>query len=400
MSLLPLFDNRTLHLCQMLVATAFALVFFGVHRTHPGLRGVRTVAFSFLLGAPAAFLLSSRDLLPYSAVLLFVAICFAFGAFTLLYNGILHFLGSTLPTYPVLIAGILTIAVSAYSQLHQNVLPPIIAISFTMGLIRGLIAIELFRHAEGRNTLRLFSLSMAVFALMSFYRSLQMLLHGGPADYLQRDSLQTFSLAASVFLTCLTGLFFLLMCNRQIVAMIRNESEQDHLSGALNRRGIELRLDIEFRRVYRGGEPFSIALIDVDHFKAINDSVGHAAGDAVILGVATTISDHLRVTDSLGRFGGDEFLLLLPQTPCHAAQIVVDRLAQFVQFSVPSEAGRPVTLSIGLAEAIPSDSPATLLARADKALYDAKRAGRNCSRALLDESQHQALEIQTPLLVS
>jgi diguanylate cyclase (GGDEF)-like protein len=400
MSLISWFDNRTLFACQTLLAIVFTFVFFGVRRTYPELRGVVSVALSFLFGIPGAFLLSSRGALPDLASAV-IANTFVFAAFTLLYHGILRFLGNRRPIYPVLIASLLTIAVVAYFTLvRESIVPRIVAISFTIALIRGLIAIELFRHSKGRNTRRLFAISMTVFALMSLNRGIGTLLHGAPANYLQRDSLQTFTLAAGLVSVCLTGIFFLTMCNRHALALVRNESEQDPLSGAFNRRGIEMRLDIELKQSARSGEPLSIALIDVDHFKLINDSVGHAAGDDAIRSVARAISSRLRAYDSLGRFGGDEFLLVLPKTGCTDAQLFVDRLAQSVRASVSSGLDLPLTLSIGLTEVLPDESPETLLARADKALYAAKHAGRNCSRTLLYESPTTPLSLQAQLLAS
>ncbi len=342
MTLISWFDNRTLLACQTLLAIIFTIVFFGVRRTYPELRGVLSVALSFLFGIPGVFLLCSRPILTGFASTV-IAVSFIFAAFTLLYRGILRFLGSRQPIYPVWIASLLTIAVVAYFTLvREDIVPSIVAVSFAIALIRGLIAIELFRHSNGRSSRQMFAISMAAFALMSLGRGVVTLLHGAPANYLQRDGVQTFTLAAGLVSVCLTGLFFLTMCNGQAVALIRNESEHDLLSGAFNRRGIEMRLDIELKRTARSGEPLSIALIDVDHFKLINDTVGHAAGDSAIRSVAKAISGRLRAYDSLGRFGGDEFLLILPKTRCTDAQLVVDRLALFVADSV-SSAFRPPT---------------------------------------------------------
>jgi diguanylate cyclase (GGDEF)-like protein len=295
-------------------------------------------------------------------------------------------------------ASLLSITVVAYFTLvRENIVPCIVAITFTIGLIRGLIAIALFRNSNGRETRQLFAISMTAFALMSFTRGFATIVYGAPSNYLQGDGLQTFTFAASLVSICLTGLFFLTMCNRHALALVRNQSEQDLLSGTFNRRGIEMRLDIELKRTARSGEPLSIALIDVDNFKMINDTVGHAAGDAAIRSVARAISDRLRAYDSLGRFGGDEFLLILPKTRCTDAQLVVDRLAKFVGDSVSSDLDLPLTLSIGLTEVLPGEAPETVVARADKALYAAKHAGRNCSRALLYEPSTEPLNLQAQL---
>ncbi len=116
----------------------------------------------------------------------------------------------------------------------------------------------------------------------------------------------------------------------------------------------------------------SVALIDVDYFKSINDIQGHAAGDAALREVAETISTHLRGRDHLGRYGGDEFLLILPGTPVGVALGVTDRLNKAVSDRTGAGNSMPLTLSIGLTEAVADDDAVTLIARADKALYQAK----------------------------
>ncbi|HEY2740038.1 MAG TPA: GGDEF domain-containing protein, partial [Thermoanaerobaculia bacterium] len=122
----------------------------------------------------------------------------------------------------------------------------------------------------------------------------------------------------------------------------------------------------------------------VDYFKSINDIQGHAAGDAALRDVADTISTHLRGRDHLGRYGGDEFLLILPGTPCSVALNVAERLNQAVSDRTKSGLTMPLTLSIGLTEATADDNAVTLIARADKALYQAKADGRNCRRVVID----------------
>ena len=170
-----------------------------------------------------------------------------------------------------------------------------------------------------------------------------------------------------------------------LLTLVKDESERDLLCGVLNRRGIEQKLDAELKRAGRSGHGLSIALIDIDHFKAINDYAGHAAGDTALRDVVSAISGRLRAHDLLGRFGGDEFLLIFPHTSCSDALVVSTRIEQSVhELSIPG-AGMPLTISIGITQAGPGEIAGPLLARADKALYNAKNAGRNCCRVLLHE---------------
>jgi diguanylate cyclase (GGDEF)-like protein len=360
------------------------MVFFGMKRTYPILRGINTIAISFLLGVPGTFLLASRGYAPHFLSVT-VANCFIFGSFVFLYRGILRFLGSRKTAVLPITASCISLAVLFYySQIQENIVPRIVAISATLGLVRGLIALELFRKSPtfpSPKTMRLFAASMAFFAAISVDCGLMTLLHGAPSKGLESNAIGSLTLLIGVIFVCVTGLFVLILSSNELIARSRDESLKDSLCGAFNRRGIEAKLAAELKYIQRGKHKLSIALIDLDYFKSINDIQGHAAGDSALRDVAETILTHLRGRDHLGRYGGDEFLLILPQTPCNVALTVTERLNQAVTTRTQAS-GVPLTLSIGLTEAVPDDDAVTLIARADKALYQAKSDGRNCRRVV------------------
>jgi diguanylate cyclase (GGDEF)-like protein len=230
--------------------------------------------------------------------------------------------------------------------------------------------------------MRLFAASMTFFAAVTVNCGLMAVLHGTPIQLLQSNAVGSATLLTGVVSVFATGLFILFLSSSELIARSADESQKDALSGAFNRRGIEVKLAAELKHIQRGKHKLSIALIDVDYFKSINDIQGHAAGDAALRDVAETISTHLRGRDHLGRYGGDEFLLILPQTPCSIALVVTERLSQAVSSLSLFGRNMPLTLSIGLTEAVLEDDAVTLIARADKALYQAKSAGRNCRRVV------------------
>lgn len=162
---------------------------------------------------------------------------------------------------------------------------------------------------------------------------------------------------------------------------IRQLATHDDLTGLLNRRAMLDRMQLEQRRSLRSGSPLLIAQLDIDHFKAVNDTHGHAAGDLVLQSFADTVRRNVRDTDVLARWGGEEFVLLLCDTPAADAVALMERLRQAVQaMQVPvAQGGQPitVTVSIGLARHTPADPLAGTLERADRALYAAKAGGRN-----------------------
>ena len=398
MSIFPSFDNRTLLSCELLLAVSFAITFLAIRRAYPDLRGVSSIASGFLLGIPGLILLLSQGTLrPLASVV--AANTLIFISFILFCSGILALLGSTRSAIPFWISTTLTIAVISYfSQVHDLIVPRLIVISFNVAFMRSLMALELFRLVKGRNMVRLFASCMTFFAILSLAWGVAALIHDVPRDLMQHDHVQTFTLIITILSTCLTGLFSLSICHDQVLNLVRAESLLDPLSGTLNRRGIESKLDIELKRIERGGRPLSIALIDIDYFKTINDTEGHAAGDTALRDVASAISAKLRAYDIFGRFGGDEFLLVLPQTACTGASIVAERIGDAVRSFSANRNGPALTISVGVTEAILGDYATSLLARADKALYQAKNAGRNCTRTVLYNTDDATSPISQPLI--
>jgi diguanylate cyclase (GGDEF)-like protein len=165
---------------------------------------------------------------------------------------------------------------------------------------------------------------------------------------------------------------------------LRELSALDSLTRLFNHRAILERLGEELNRGQRKGQTLAVVLCDFDHFKAINDTYGHLAGDAVLRAAAQLFRQLLRASDALGRYGGEEFLLVLPETGLEAATQTAQRLrGRLEKLSVPLASGQKVsiTASFGVACAAELPAPVTpdaLVALADARLYQAKAAGRNC----------------------
>ena len=159
---------------------------------------------------------------------------------------------------------------------------------------------------------------------------------------------------------------------------LRHLSRHDVLTGLANRMAANEHLHSEFMRMKRTGSSYAVLMLDVDYFKRINDSYGHEAGDHVLKRVAKTLNRCLRETDFVARFGGEEFLVLLPDTGLASAAQVAEKIRQAVEASVDPIAGN-ITISIGLAVPSPENHDENVaLNQADDRLYQAKKAGRNC----------------------
>jgi diguanylate cyclase (GGDEF)-like protein len=166
--------------------------------------------------------------------------------------------------------------------------------------------------------------------------------------------------------------------NARYFDQVRQLAYRDGLTGVFNRRYFETRILEEIARANRYESEVSVLMIDIDHFKELNDEFGHLLGDEVLRRVSALFTHHLRKSDIVCRYGGDEFAVLLPELNKDMAVSVADKLRRLAQISEFAGVPRPVTLSIGVA-AVPANGLTRdqVIRAADSALYAAKQAGRN-----------------------
>jgi diguanylate cyclase len=155
---------------------------------------------------------------------------------------------------------------------------------------------------------------------------------------------------------------------------------QDGLTGVFNRRFLEFRLKDEFERYKRYTKSFSLVMLDLDHFKSVNDNYGHLYGDFILRSVSEQIKSLLRNTDFIARYGGEEFCCILPETNINQAMVIAERCRAAIENQIfdNQDVSAKITVSLGVAEMTRDiASPALLIEKADQALYEAKHSGRN-----------------------
>jgi diguanylate cyclase (GGDEF)-like protein len=175
----------------------------------------------------------------------------------------------------------------------------------------------------------------------------------------------------------------------RLVKRFRSLAEQDHLTGCLNRASMEERLDIEYENTHETGEPVACVFFDLDHFKAINDRFGHAFGDAALCHVVSVVQNRLRTIDALGRFGGEEFMVLMPGTDITGAREAANRMRLALVETPLRLQGETVTITASFGAAVlgTSEPRSGMLRRADTAMYQAKRNGRNRVEVSLESTE-------------
>ena len=170
------------------------------------------------------------------------------------------------------------------------------------------------------------------------------------------------------------GLGFLIALSNRWYSTARSAATLDHLTGLPNRRYTQFALERMVREAGDAGRPLAVVLLDLDDFKRINDTLGHWSGDRVLRTLATAMRRLLREKDWLGRWGGEEFLILLPDTDGREALGIAERVCRSIKEERPLD--QPVSASLGVAVYRPGDTPVSLVERADRALYLAKARGK------------------------
>ena len=255
---------------------------------------------------------------------------------------------------------------------------------FYSGLLLPSVLVILRHGWRAERSLRAVALTMAMALLALLVRSVHAVLH--PEDYgeLMQSSLGQ-GLTFLVSFVCLlgAGFGFILAVFERVAHQMEDMATHDGLTGCWNRSTTDTLLAHELQRAHRAGTPLAFVLLDLDHFKQVNDRHGHRTGDAVLRAFADVVRQRLRASDVFGRTGGEEFGLVLPATDAAGARWLVEAVRREVEaLELPSSNdGTPVkvTVSAGVAVADPQSSLSgdRLYGQADQSLYEAKRAGRN-----------------------
>ena len=274
-----------------------------------------------------------------------------------------------------------TVLIYVFSEISPNLGLRVVAVSTISGFLFLRNALELRGMAppEVRISRRFMeSVYWLVVALMVFRVGAN--LYSPGVDLMAPSVSQSVFFLAALLLTT-AGSFGMFWMEIQYLHLeLARQAARDSLTGMLNRRSFLVEFERELARVRRGGSVLSVAMFDLDHFKKLNDLYGHPAGDEVLRRIAAAMQASIRQPDILGRYGGEEFALMMPDTDADMAIRVAERIRVAVQMHGVGWNGQPlsITLSGGIAAfAIHGVTSDALIAAADAALYEAKRAGRN-----------------------
>ena len=378
-----LFDIRTL-----LVAVALASVFcaaarFLLWRMHPAVPGLGRWALAGGSGALALFMIFLYGInhwqLSLSLAQLFVVI-----GLVLAWDGFRRFIGHP-PASRLVVAilGAIVLTWIAIVELQHSLFLRAVGNALLVAILSALIARELLTSTKRTSpAIRATGWAYAINAVFFLIRTIAADPNAVPVSALNPDGFAAMMLFWWLCMTIAVTLGMVLMTAERLQGELDSQANHDPLTGALNRRAFSLFAEKTMSQSRRYGKPLSVLMMDLDKFKHINDHLGHSGGDELLCRFVTVANKVLRNEDIFCRFGGEEFVALLPNTSATLALVAAERLrtafAAETAETVTDNMPFATTVSIGLAELKNDEDLESFLHRADTALYRAKGKGRNC----------------------
>ena len=378
------FDIRSGLLVGALLTLLIGVVLAVVARAMPAVfRPAMNWWVAATLLQPAGFvLLSQRDHLPAWVTIVVANACIA-GAFAAYAVALRRFHRLTVPHFLLWGMVALAVGVSAWFGLVQpDLTKRLIAISVVLAWMLGYCAWTIYRGPDSRGLVRhVAGTAFLGAALIMVYRALALTWDPGQViAVFQLTHVQLLTYGVGSILPVVATVGFLLLCTDRSQRELERAARVDYLTDVYNRRAIEELGTRAIASARRHGVPLARQVVDIDHFKRINDELGHAAGDLALVRAVERIRECLRAEDVLGRLGGEEFIVLMPNSDGASATAAAERIREAFSARPLDLRGqsRKVTLSIGVAVLAPADRLfSQLLQRGDRAMYAAKHAGRD-----------------------
>jgi diguanylate cyclase (GGDEF)-like protein len=382
-------DIRTLSVVLMLVSIVLSITLLLVWRTrktYPGFglwaAGNSAYAVGFLLIALRGHIPDLLSVILANALLL--------SATALFLDGICRFRGfPSCRNLSVSLVAIPVLIVTYYTLVDNNMMVRIVIFSIFSTALFGLAAWRLIRSAppDMRFPFWFTGSTFAIYGLVMFSRIFLTAFSDHFDNLFTPNIIQTLTFLVPVLLGILWTFGFVMLNSERLErdlkdahAGLERQATTDYLTGIANLRRFSEAGKQEIQRARRYGRPLAVLMLDLDHFKQVNDTYGHAVGDGVLVSIAATFRSVLRDIDVYGRLGGEEFAILLPETDMVGGRMTAERLRLAIAETWVSEndVTLHVTVSIGVAVLSANDAGLdAVLKRADDAMYEAKRAGRN-----------------------
>lgn len=374
-------DITTLSVVCVLLSLTYGISLVLIQRLQPSIRGINIVALALLLLGMGFLLLSFGN-----NTTLWVSKILANSIIALSYTLILHGV-CLIRGYPIAIANYgyytLPLVITGLTYFTYFSVSTDARIAIMASHTGSMCLLSVYANQKGtmediEPSKRLLSTGLMIYAIYALFRIIRLPFDQRIDDFMTANWIQQFTFITIITLIIFIGFAVTWMLTGRLVATIYDSSLKDELTKLYNRRALEELVPKESARAERFGHSLSILLIDIDRFKKINDLYGHQAGDKVLRDIGRILRVETRSNDFSFRYGGEEFLVLLPETNQEQAQIVAEKLKRVIERTPMLPSNREFcTASFGVSAQRPDDHWESVIKRADKALYSAKSAGRN-----------------------
>jgi diguanylate cyclase (GGDEF)-like protein len=370
-------DLRTIVIMSGFLGLLLSVVLLFLRFSNPqSIQGLTLWAVAPALAFVATLLLGMRGQIPDAVSII--------GANVLLLTGVLFFYWGTqrffrlAPSYRRW-AGVIVVTMPFlvwFGLIETSFTARVMMMSGVWFCLTCLMILLIWRRGKEVFSTRYMVTVLLIHASVLLLRFLSALLPLPGESLFDPSRIQSIYIATNAFIILALCIGFILMASDKLRDEFEHAASHDYLTNALLRRTLIEACEQELERCRRHGRKLVLLMLDIDHFKAVNDTHGHQTGDSVLVDFVNRITPLLRRSDQLGRFGGEEFLILLPETSQEEALVVAERIRLRVEQPVIDLP--PITVSIGMTSNRPDEGEIdVLLARADRALYKAKDAGRN-----------------------
>jgi diguanylate cyclase (GGDEF)-like protein len=383
--MIELLDLRTVSINTILISFFFATCMLMYAKHNPQFNGIKSVGIGFLVASIAFSLIGFRNHIPnfLSIVIpnVLTVLCVSY-----IHIGLARFYEFNTESikrhHGILLVTMLASSL-IFTYLENNTNIRIVIISFIISaqccfIIRTLLQV----HRLQQHTANLgIGFSFLIFALFFAVRGVMTLSEKPLINFMDAGVMHSLAIIAYQLMVISTSFSMVWIVSHRLQVDLKDQATHDPLTKVFNRRALEEILNVEHSRSMRNLSPLSIIMLDIDYFKNLNDRYGHSIGDAVLEGIAKILVRNTRGHDSVARFGGEEFILLLPETALDKAKMIAEKLRMKIAshlFLESSQSNLEVTASFGVTSCdLEKESWITVLERVDSALYLAKKGGRN-----------------------
>lgn len=368
-------DPNTILLMSTLMAGAMSVVLYSAHLNFPKeIQGLREWALALVLLVGGVLLFAAHG--ASNVLLLLANVIMVCGlGMTVIGTERFYHLPPSWRLYHTLwiLTGVL---LGYFLWIQPDFITRVVISSVFVFTLHARVIYVVFKHGDRHFSTSFFVGLVMIEAFIVATRGILAMTGGGDVNLLGTGTFAALYLATAHFMTLMMTVGFMTVCTRRLQITLERRSTLDPLTLTLNRRGFADIHAKEHALMRREGTFMTMLNIDIDYFKRINDSHGHAVGDCVLVDMAQMIAKAVRASDHIARFGGEEFVVLLPATGLDRALQITERIQTVLRAPRPDVP--PYTVSIGVAcQTRPDESLDSILSRADKALYCAKENGRN-----------------------